>query len=178
MTQRRIPESSGGGGVSRSVRLALSVTGDGRSERVAFITRGVTDPQEWFTNPPNITSDVDNAWQPTNATVYSGTTTLTVPSTYWVDMFVTGAEFQSRLPFDTIYVNGNGPYSVGDPQYNPAQFLYDAAGYGLEITGINQTGFASVGLYGVAPQTFVNTERSVIFPPGKSGRSINLDWPR
>lgn len=168
MPQRRIPDESGGGGGKVRRRPMMkwdnNTAGTGLCEWQASPQ---TTPTQNLGNSGRVaTVRPQYAW--TYASAAASTLTLSIPSTYWVDVIGMVAEAHTSQ----LTINGNRLDPVA-PGYFQVQY-FDVYGYGVSVTAQFTASYENK-MAPVAVQTYISTGGSVVFPPGLSGRQVARD---
>jgi len=168
MAQNRTPDDTQK--VRRKPKSGNAYT-DGQEKQWRFIKNtSPTSPQFALNNSVNMTESADSAW--TYATTYYSTqTSLSVGSNYWVDMVAVFQTYSNSITNLTISGSQVNTY----PQmYETNVLWFDVYGYGLSASAQASTN-VFLALAPVVPETIVDTQGSVVFPPALKGKPIERD---
>lgn len=108
----------------------------------------------------------------------NSTLTVSVPSTYWVDLIYATVTASGR--FTQITINGESITNFPQPADDAVPFVADVYGYGVSAT-FYQTGYYGPGSnYNITagplnPRTEITESGSVLWPAGLTGYSVVRD---
>lgn len=155
------------------VRKGLSLAAAGAQLSYVAATQGPTYPTWDLNNARNLTSVFGAVWTKGSGTASAS---VSIGSTYWVDMMIVMASGTNPM----TQVNINGASFSMRRQFNTGAgliFPFDVYGYGLSMTAYAAGAMGFIYVLPVVPNTVINSQGVVQFPPGLSGRSVYRDGP-